>query len=238
VHGGFGAVLFYSDLSRCLGTEQPLYGLQAQGLDGGPIEHKSVEAMATSYIEEMRRVQPRGPYFFGGYSFGGFIAFEMAQQLTTAGEDVALVVLFDTDRHEHRYSLAQRIALRFKALENFRPRERLQNLVRHVWGATQHGLQRVQLANNRALAAYRMRAYPGRITLFRAETVEDRRNGNADDYDWTLFAKGGIEINVVPGEHETIFAPPNVRTLAEKLNDCILTCLTGTIFHSVDLSCQ
>ena len=85
MHGGFGGILFYDQLARCLGPEQPLYGLQAEGLDGGPIEHTSIPAMAAYYLQEVRKVQPQGPYFFGGYSFGGFVAFEMAQQLHEAG---------------------------------------------------------------------------------------------------------------------------------------------------------
>ena len=73
VHGGFGGVLFYGALARCLGAGQPLYGLQAEGLDGGPIKHESIQAMAAYYMQEIRTIQPHGPYLFGrGYSFGGF----------------------------------------------------------------------------------------------------------------------------------------------------------------------
>jgi amino acid adenylation domain-containing protein len=95
IHGGNGNVLFYRKFSEFIGKEQPFYGLQAQGLDGKPIARTSVEAIAAYYLEEMRKVQPHGPYLLGGYSFGGVAAYEIARRLRAAGEEVALLVLFD-----------------------------------------------------------------------------------------------------------------------------------------------
>ncbi|MGH9344093.1 MAG: thioesterase domain-containing protein, partial [Terriglobia bacterium] len=96
MHGAGGNVLIYRDLSRSLGPDQPFYGLQSQGLDGSCPPLTTVEAMATLYAKEMRSVQPRGPYFIGGYCGGGTIAFEVAQQLRAQGEEIALLALFDT----------------------------------------------------------------------------------------------------------------------------------------------
>ncbi|GAB4262774.1 MAG: type I polyketide synthase [Candidatus Promineifilaceae bacterium] len=96
VHGGFGNVLNFYDLTRYLGPDQPFYGLQAYGVDGKKPPLRSIPKMAARYIEAMRQVQPEGPYFMGGFSMGGEVAFEMAQQLTAAGEEVGLVVLLDT----------------------------------------------------------------------------------------------------------------------------------------------
>ena len=96
VHGGGGNVLIYRDLSRHLGSDQPLYGLQAQGLDGKQPLLTRIEEMAALYVEEIQKVQPRGPYFLGGYCMGGTIALEMAQQLCAQGEEVALLAMFDT----------------------------------------------------------------------------------------------------------------------------------------------
>ena len=95
-HGAGGNVLIYRELSRRLGSDQPFYGLQAQGLDGTQPPLTKVEDMAALYVKEIRRVQPRGPYFLGGYCGGGTIAYEAAQQLQAAGERVALLALFDT----------------------------------------------------------------------------------------------------------------------------------------------
>jgi phthiocerol/phenolphthiocerol synthesis type-I polyketide synthase E len=96
MHGAGGTVLMYRDLSRHMGDDQPFYGLQSQGLDGSCSPLTNVEEMAALYVTEIRRVQPQGPYFLGGYCMGGTVAFEVAQQLQAEGESVALLALFDT----------------------------------------------------------------------------------------------------------------------------------------------
>jgi non-ribosomal peptide synthetase component F/thioesterase domain-containing protein len=96
IHGAGGHVLIYRDLSRRLGHDQPFYGLQAQGLDGELPHLVTIEEMASLYVKAIRRIQPRGPYYLGGYSMGGTIALEMAQQLDALGEETALLALFDT----------------------------------------------------------------------------------------------------------------------------------------------
>jgi len=95
-HGAGGNVLIYRDLSRRMGLNQPFYGLQSQGLDGSRPPLTTVEEMAALYVKEIRRAQPHGPYFLGGYCGGGTIAYEAAQQLQVDGERVALLALFDT----------------------------------------------------------------------------------------------------------------------------------------------
>ncbi len=96
VHAAGGHVLFYRDLARHLDPEQPVFGLQARGLDKTQTHHDRVEAMAAYYLMAMRVHQPAGPYYVGGSSFGGLVAFEIAQQLRAQGEDVGLVALMDT----------------------------------------------------------------------------------------------------------------------------------------------
>ncbi len=96
MHAGAGNVLFYKDLSKNLGMEQPLYGLMARGLNGKEHFHTSIEEMATHYIKEIRSVQPHGPYFLAGYCLGGTLAFEMAQQLLKEGEKTELLATFNS----------------------------------------------------------------------------------------------------------------------------------------------
>lgn len=96
IHGGGGNVLIYRSLSQHLGTDQPFYGLESQGLDGRRPLLTTIEDMAELYVPEIRRVQPYGPYFLGGYCMGGTVALEIAQRLTDMGEKVALLALFDT----------------------------------------------------------------------------------------------------------------------------------------------
>jgi amino acid adenylation domain-containing protein len=96
VHGAGGNVLMYQKLARYLGEDQSVYGLQAQGLDGKDNPLTQVEEMASLYLREVQKIQPQGPYFLGGLSFGGMVSFEMAQLLQAQGQDVALLALIDT----------------------------------------------------------------------------------------------------------------------------------------------
>lgn len=100
VHGGFGNVLNFYDLTRYLGKDQPFYGLQARGVDGKQPPFASLIEMAAEYVKQIRAVQPEGPYMVGGFSMGGEAAYEIAQQLHAQGQEVALVALLDTHNPE------------------------------------------------------------------------------------------------------------------------------------------
>ncbi len=93
VHPIFGVVLPYYEIAYHLGTDQPFYALQPYGIDGLHSPLTSIEDMASHYIKALRMVQPQGPYQLGGWSFGGLVAYEMAQQLHRAGEQVMLAIL-------------------------------------------------------------------------------------------------------------------------------------------------
>ena len=110
VHGGFGNVLNFYDLTRYLGPEQPFYGLQARGVDGKQPAFSSLSEMAAAYVKQMRMVQPEGPYMVGGFSMGGEVAYEIAQQLQAQGQEVALVALLDT--HNPEFSRRRNTILR------------------------------------------------------------------------------------------------------------------------------
>ncbi len=97
VHGAGANILHLTRLADHLEPNQPFYALQSQGLDGKCEPFTATEAMAGHYIAEVQAVQPHGPYLLGGLSFGGAIAFEMAQQLHLKGETTALLVLWDTN---------------------------------------------------------------------------------------------------------------------------------------------
>jgi len=97
VHGHRGNVIGFHDLALNLGTEQPFYGLQAEGLDGKPLSERSITDMAANYVREIQTVQPKGPYFIGGWCMGGTLAYEMAQILQSSGEKVALVAMIETN---------------------------------------------------------------------------------------------------------------------------------------------
>ena len=126
VHGGAGSTLFLHRLARAMGNDQPLYGFEPEGLDGGRFQRTSVQAMAAHYIAEIRKVQPTGPYCIGGYCFGGLVAHEMAQQLRAQGERTPLVALFSAQLRYHRAVPAPR----FNSDTPASPRGRKEKLLR------------------------------------------------------------------------------------------------------------
>ena len=131
MHSHGGNVLEYYPFARLLDQDQPLYALQARGLDGRILRNLTMEGMASAYVAELRTVQPEGPYFLGGFCFGGFLALEAAQQLTEAGQEVALVVMIQsmhpdasqfkpevTILDRWRYRAKKRFDLEFENLSN------------------------------------------------------------------------------------------------------------------------
>lgn len=117
LHAGGGNVLFYRDLAKHLGTEQPLYGVQARRIGGRQVAHATVEDMAEFYISEIKTIQPEGPYYLGGSSFGGIVALEIAQKLHQNGEETGLLALFDTNSPSYPKLLKETTNLRKMAYQ-------------------------------------------------------------------------------------------------------------------------
>jgi amino acid adenylation domain-containing protein/FkbM family methyltransferase len=99
-HAHGGNVLEYHALANHLDPDQPVYALQARGLDGSIPQELTIEKMASAYLGEIRSLQPEGPYFLAGFCFGGLLALEAAQQLTTAGQHVASLILIQSTHPE------------------------------------------------------------------------------------------------------------------------------------------
>ena len=235
VHGINGAVVRFHDLSRYLGPDQPFYGLQALGLDAGHPCHTRTEDMSAHYIEEIRRVQSQGPYFLGGYSFGGVIAYEMAQQLAAQGQQDTVVVLFDTNFPLRKTSASQSVAsTRAALLKLFQipASERWAYLLRVIkapirpiqWrlhiARLPRIVQKVRKACLQAEADYQPQACSGRVILFRSNheplgQLNDPRAG------WSTCASRGLEIYEIKGNHENILLEPQVRSVAEQLKVCL-----------------
>ena len=233
VHGAGGAVIRFYDLARYLGPDQPVYGLQAQSLAEKDSFHTRVEDMAADYIDELRSVQPEGPYFLGGYSFGGIVALEMAQQLVAQGQVAPLVVLFDTfcPTSAGGTTLAEKCSALFKILwtpgagTRAHVSRTAKTLVRGVQERLSqvrlpHGLKQVRMACEEAARQYTLRVYPGRIILFRSgerplTQFRDPHTG------WGACAGQGLEIHEIAGNHDDILLEPQVRSVAEQLKACL-----------------
>jgi malonyl CoA-acyl carrier protein transacylase len=179
VHSADANVLEYLELAKLLGNDQPFYVLQPPGLDGSKKESPAVEGMAADYIKEIRKVQPKGPYYIGGYCLGGLVAFEMAQQLVAEGERVPLLALVSSPTPEHLknilrsftvfhhliYRFIERVELEFSNLSALEPREkisyvkqRFERLVGLIWvraeGVSRSVLRRLGLEIERHSFAY------------------------------------------------------------------------------------
>jgi amino acid adenylation domain-containing protein len=246
VPGVGGHVVSFSELARQLGPDQPVYGLQARGLDGDAQPFARIEDMAAHYASEVREVQPRGPYHLLGVCMGGVVTFEMAQRLHAEGETVALLVLLDTYRRipaprpaggrRPRYSLAVarfvlgRLALYAQTLGQLEPRERwdyvrgkammlrerLARLDPLVGARGEIRRAMVLEASYLAYTRYIPRPYPGPVTLF---TAGGRPLAPHDRrLGWGELALGGFEVFTVPGvDSGQTLAEPNVGALVREL---------------------
>jgi len=242
VHDGSGQVLLFRHLSRHLGGEQPLYGLQAHGIDGKAPFRMSVERMAADYVESIRRHQSKGPYYLAGYSFGGQVAFEMAHQLLSVGEHVALLVLLDSHlfgpgtrvstgkwlrRHIKRFARLNR-GERFTYLKTrvVNAAEIATAVVRKpiIDRALERGARGRSMSPDRFwdIAAYASRRY--RPPVIDCRTVLLRTQLYAWSHPsvhtgWNDLVEHGVEMIRVPGSHSEFLEEPYVRQVAAELHD-------------------
>ncbi|MFA5956079.1 SDR family NAD(P)-dependent oxidoreductase [Hyphomicrobium sp.] len=240
VHGAGGNVLNFRDISRALHEEQPFFGLQARGIDGASRPHGSIEEMAKVYLEEIRIQQPRGPYLLAGYSGGGVVAFEMARQLTELGEDVPLVVFFDTYhpqmpiqsvdfrrrvsrlRHEGLSYLRHVAKVRRDWLREVYERRQIEKCLRQA-KIVPFELRDRQLTDNFGRAAFQYSPQPwsGRAILFRAASANYIFSGGGLSYGWDKVIMGGIKTVVISGDHNTLLLGPNSLELMGHLNKAL-----------------
>ena len=245
IHPAGGHVFPYVHLARHLGSDQPCYGLQARGLEDGQDPHSRIEDMGAYYIEAVQTVQPEGPYCLAGWSMGGTVAFEMAQQLHAQGQKVALLALLDTriqnpDEQSAEQDLDARLladVVRYFGLpldpEDLSRLPEDEVLARVLEQAKKAGLVPAEVqvsqahrfvelckADFRATRNYMMHRYPGRITLFRANQ-EPAGTSPDPSFGWCEWAAGGVEVHAVPGNHANMVYEPHVEKLALKLRTCL-----------------
>lgn len=245
VHGADGNVLVFRNLPDHLDPNQPIYGLQAKGLDGKQDLHTRIEDMAADYIKQIQTLQPVGPYKLAGYSNGGVIAFEMALQLQAQGQKVALLALFDTwcPLYFKPLSFASWASFHLTNFSRLEPKQRLTYLIagikerfHKIANKFNQGVRKSLHADEKLLANssietviyktqeqavrnYVPQVYSGRIVIFRS--IEQPWWISSDrETAWNSLAAGGLEVYEVPGNHENIIRD-NVETVAEKLHECL-----------------
>jgi thioesterase domain-containing protein/NAD(P)-dependent dehydrogenase (short-subunit alcohol dehydrogenase family)/acyl carrier protein len=242
ISGLGGNVLNFQKLAKHLGEEQPVYALQPQGLDGKKPFLTRVEDMAAYYIAEIKHLQPEGPYCLAGYSFGGFVAYEMAQQISAAGGRVGLLGLLDTiewhylERIKDTLRLQDRFTL-YKSridhvlfgedrLDYLKERLNAQALkylyffYKTIGRPVPQTVGNITDINTFAAANYKPRPYAGTLTIFRS-VKREALDGDDELLGWGGLAAGGFEVHDVPGTHHDMTQEPNVRILADEVGQCL-----------------
>jgi amino acid adenylation domain-containing protein len=259
IHGLGLNVLLYTTIVNHLDSDQPVYGLQAKGLNGTDEPLTTIEEIASYYIREIRTVDEEGPFAMAGFSLGGKIAFEMARQLSAMGKSISFLGLFDSTADESfdhlppitRYLKKTERLFRYTAwnMGSFfmDQEESTLSWIRRKWlglerkisgmdikarnvAAVSKGkktelpkyLRKVHRANLLAEKRYRIPVYEGSVHLFKAKRqtfyIEEPTS-----YGWNRKVQGGVIIHDIPGEHSSIFAPPNDRYFAHILQQHLNT---------------
>lgn len=250
VHAIGGNVLNYGGLADSMPADQPLYALQAQGLDGKSRAASSVEEMAAHYVRAIGTIQPEGPYYLGGFSAGGLVAFEMARQLQRAGHSVALLSIFDSS-----------IEPTFRALVRNRSFPAAIHRLLRISRFNLHYMTRIgvlkflgkkcrNFAMNARILMFDVRAESnGReaLTGLPALPVEEaflraRSNYSPEFYSgsailfttkdsdlyspdrtlgWSKVIEGSLEVKRLPGNHDNLLDHPQLEVLVHELVNAI-----------------
>ncbi len=240
IHPVGGNVLEYYPLAAYLGSDRPIYGLQSPGLDGVQAPLKTIEKMATHYIHEIQTVQPHGPYFLIGYSFGALVAFEIACQLERQGEPIGLLASIDNAAPnflEVRPAFWQSMRIHLQNLFQLNTSAQIKYINDRIVFRTQYRHRqnseieflldrwdtplppeylRVLNTNFQAAENYIGKFYQGQIKLFRSG-VQPLTRALHPDLGWGKLVGGGVEIHPVPGQHTNLLKEPSIQILAEKL---------------------
>ncbi len=232
IHPGGGNVLCYLRLSQYLGSDQPFYALQAPGVDGNREPLNTIQEMASEYIEAIREIQPHGPYAIAGWSAGGVVAYEIAQQLQAAGQTIAHLGIIDSgvlytmgvlravcpQDQPGAFEVMGRTPS--QQIKVFRVRSASAKLIPDEADETM-AIRIMQLfqSNVEAVVRYRPQPYAGRVDLYQAEElmVPARRQPHTE---WSGLCPQ-LHLHHVPGNHLTMIHEPHVQVLADRIAEVL-----------------
>jgi thioesterase domain-containing protein/aryl carrier-like protein len=253
VHPVSGSVLCYADLVRHLDSDQPFYGLQHPGIDTESAIPSGIEEMATRYIEAMRSQQPAGPYLLGGWSMGGIVAYEMAQQLFADRQDVRLLALFDTAMpgrgSRYYFSNAAETLTRFLLHIPGISRAQVEAAIR-ICGRADADQMIAQVLRHAQQAGWLPQTISGEVLERRYRVYQEilkagiayaptqhypatislfRRSEGLDPSaragGWDAIATAELHVYAMPGDHFTMMQEPHVAAVARQLDRCISNAL-------------
>ncbi|MEL6670045.1 MAG: thioesterase domain-containing protein, partial [Bacteroidota bacterium] len=232
LHAGLGHVFFYHPLAKALGSDHPVYAIQPEGLDGETEMHETIEEMAAFYLEEIKKVQPEGPYVFLGYCHSTAVALEMGRMLLEAGESLPELLIVDSAPREGELDqvVSERTAKKslrwylgsLKVGKYQRVFDDLAvNYIPKIFLSKQRReMQDVHRLKQGLVAAYERYIWPtyeGKGGLFISKEFSERPDKMARMDNWGGLLKGGVEKIIVESDHATIFEAGNVDLLAERI---------------------
>ena len=249
VHGGGYNVLNFSGIGLHVDDEQPVFGIQAQGLDGIEEPMDNMKDIARYYIESILAQNPTGPYALAGYSFGGYVVIEMARQLRELGHEIKMLGIFDTnaknldfhgsDMQVFMERLKKQLPKFWWILKSLRKnpvptlkyqagvfKRKLVGLFGHKVeeneekGGIYEIMRRIDEKYDIAYMNYKLTPFDEKIHLFRA-----RDNVYfVEDYKylgWQKYAMKGVEVHEVNGDHKTMLLAPYDKEFARKLQEVL-----------------
>ncbi len=247
VHGYDMNVLSFTSVATHMDADQPVFGLQAVSLNDINGEPVAMEQVAAEYIAEMVAQHPSGAFAIAGYSFGGYIAFEIARQLKQMGRQVKMLAMFDAyayneaDDQPGAKKIGRKILRQFPKslfiLNSFikQPKETieyqkyiLKERFKNIAGIDDKDKdEQERIAENKvyqryeyAYHNYKMGVYDGAIDLFRVKT----RLYFLDDMKflgWKPYAQKGVIVHEIPGDHKTFIMAPNNKEFARILQNAL-----------------
>ena len=221
-HGLGGSAMDFFQIVKQIETPRAIHGIQAKGIDGIEEPLDRIEDMARYSLDAVRELQPHGPYLLVGFSLGGLVVLEMAQQLIADGEKVGLLAMLDSYPHVSRLSRGQRWSLATRQTWR-RAARRLQWLgVSPPYETTVEvspspALQHFRETSYVALERYRPRYYAGKISFVRAAIPTDFPANPAAV--WSHLARE-FEVKTVPGDHLGMMTT-HFESLARTISDVI-----------------
>jgi amino acid adenylation domain-containing protein len=230
IHGGGGEVLVYQGLAKELGNERPVYGLRyTNGVDDLSL---TVESLAEKYIQDIKRVQPNGPYFLLGYCFGGVIAYEMAQMLVREGQEVSFLAIlnFANPRRKQveikdEISYKKIISKNIKTISKMPIKQSISFFLQKSKNALKLLVNKpplpaptVRSTLAKAISIYKPKPYPGNILLIPAS--EDKHY--LKEHGWETAEPGKIQVNNVPTDHDNLLKEPNIELVVSYLKDYLV----------------
>jgi len=246
VHGFGMNVLLFNNVAKNMDPQQPVYALQAKGLNVHDDAPDRMEDIAAYYVSEIIKQNPEGPYALAGYSLGGIIAFEMARQLKALGKEIKMLAMFDTYADNSNYFNPFLLNVTKKFRRQF-PKMLfiIRSFFRQPW---QTFLYQAEFVNGKfrklfgvklknevegpsydeklaakyeyAYVNYKMTPYDGVIDLFKVKT----RLYYLDDMiylGWNQFAQKGVNVYEITGDHKTFLYPPHDKEFARILQQAL-----------------